>query len=155
MKILMVCLGNICRSPIAEGILRHKASRAGLRWTIDSAGTGGWHAGQPPHHLSQKVALLHGIDIGGQRARQFVPEDCHYFDRLYFMDSDNLADARHLAGRHWIPEKAMLLLHELQPGTTKGVPDPYYGTEPDYHEVFQLISRACDAIINRYANSKA
>jgi len=78
MKILMVCLGNICRSPLAEGILLHKAKKAGLNWTVDSAGTNHYHIGEPPHHLSQKVAKLNGINICDQKARRFVKED---FDR--------------------------------------------------------------------------
>src|SRR5882757_6521724 len=80
MKILMVCLGNICRSPLAEGILQDKAFKAGLNWSVESAGTNSYHIGEPPHHLSQKVARQHGIDISKQRARRFVAEDFEIYD---------------------------------------------------------------------------
>src|SRR5690349_25013459 len=83
MKILMVCLGNICRSPLAEGILKHKAKAAALDWTVESAGTNGYHIGAAPHHLSQKVALLNGINISDQRARQFVKEDSDRYDKVH------------------------------------------------------------------------
>ncbi len=150
MKILMVCLGNICRSPLAEGIMQHRATTAGLPWTVDSAGTGNWHTGQPPHRLSQKVSLQYGVDIGGQRARQFSAADVARFDQLFFMDQTNYEDARRMAGQHWDASKAMLLLDVLHPGEGREVPDPYYGTEQDYHDVFHLISQACDAFIARH-----
>ncbi len=146
----MVCLGNICRSPLAEGILQHKAHAAGLNWEVDSAGTGGWHVGQAPHRSSQKVARHYGIDISAQKARQFRPSDMMEFDIIYFMEEDNYLDARQMAGDMWDDSKARILLNELHPGSNKPVPDPYYGTEPDYHDVFHLISRACDAIIEKW-----
>lgn len=150
MKILMVCLGNICRSPLAEGIMRHKAQAAGLPWHIDSAGTGAWHAGEPPHRLSQKIARHYGVDISSQRARQFSASDCELFDAIYFMDYHNLEDARQMSGQYWRHEKACLLLDVLHPGQQRGVPDPYYGTEQDYHQVFAMIDEACQAIISRH-----
>jgi protein-tyrosine phosphatase len=143
----MVCLGNICRSPLAEGIMQHKALQAGMPWMVDSAGTGNWHIGEPPHRLSQKIALHYGIDIAGQRARQFKPEDCVRFDHIYFMDIHNLRDARNMAGNLWVHHKASLLLDVLHPGAQREVPDPYFGTEQDYHHVFHLISEACEAIL--------
>ena len=146
----MVCLGNICRSPLAEGILQHKAKKAGLNWTVDSAGTGNWHVGKPPHELSQKVAQLHGVPIGQQKARQFEPEDMQYFDKIYFMDAQNLNDARRMAGPLWEEKKAELLLNELYPGQNRSVPDPYFGEEPGYHQVFSLLEKACDTIVARY-----
>ena len=152
MKILMVCLGNICRSPIAEGILQHKAKQAGLNWTIDSAGTNGYHVGQAPHKLSQKVAKLNGIDICGQRARQFVKEDFDRFDKIYAMADDVLDDIKHITGEKWDSSKADLLLNELYPGQNISVPDPWYGTEPGYHEVYKMIHEACDKIISKYAD---
>lgn len=150
MKILMVCLGNICRSPLAEGIMQHKAAAAGLPWTVDSAGTGNWHTGEPPHRLSQKIASHYGVDISHQRARQFSAADVARFDLLFFMDRSNYEDARRMAGQHWDASKAMLLLDVLHPNEGHEVPDPYYGTEPDYHQVFHLISEACDAFIARH-----
>ncbi|HLG41641.1 MAG TPA: hypothetical protein VI461_18315, partial [Chitinophagaceae bacterium] len=88
MKILMVCLGNICRSPLAEGILQDKAFKAGLSWSVESAGTNGYHDDEPPHRLSQKVAKLNGIDISSQRSRRFVPEDFEMYDKIYAMAAD-------------------------------------------------------------------
>jgi len=150
MKILMVCLGNICRSPLAEGILQHKAALAGLNWLVDSAGTAGYHTGEQPHVLSQKVALLNGIDIGQQRCRQFVKHDMLNFDRIFVMDSDNYAEVKRISGPVWDGAKVSLLLDTLYPGQKKNVPDPWYGTEKDYHFVFDMLSKACDKIVEDY-----
>src|SRR6476469_3786927 len=108
MKILMVCLGNICRSPLAEGILKHKAKAAGLKWTVESAGTNGYHIGEAPHHLSQKVAPLNGIDICDQRARQFVKEDFDRYDKIYAMADDVVDDIKSIAKNKWDEEKVDL-----------------------------------------------
>jgi protein-tyrosine phosphatase len=147
MKILMVCLGNICRSPLAEGILKHKAKDAGLNWTIESAGTENYHIGKPPHELSQKVAKLNGIDICSQRARQFTKDDVNRYDKIYAMSEDVLDEMRRIAKDKYDASKVDLLLNELHPGKNKSVPDPWYGPEPGYHEVYQLINEACDRII--------
>lgn len=155
MKILVVCLGNICRSPLAEGILQHKAEKAGLNWIIESAGTNGYHTGDAPHPLSQKVARLHGIDISGQRARRFVAGDFQAYDRIYALASDVLDEMRRIARHEFDPQKADLLMNELNPGSNQDVPDPYYGAEDGYHEVFAMISEACDAIIDNHARSMA
>ena len=154
MKILMVCLGNVCRSPLAEGILQHKAKQAGLNWTIDSAGTNGYHVGEPPHRLSQKVARLNGIEICNQKARDFVPEDFERFDKIYAMASDVVDDIRMISGKRFNPSKIDLLMNELYPGKNLPVPDPWYGPEPGYHEVFDLISRACEKIIQKSLKEK-
>lgn len=151
MKILMVCLGNICRSPLAEGILAHKARLAGLDWTVESAGTNGYHVGEAPHHLSQKVARLNGIDICGQRARRFVAGDFERYDQIYALAEDVLDDIRRIAGRSFDAGKADLLMNELYPGKNMDVPDPWYGPEPGYHEVYRMIDRVCDAILKKYA----
>lgn len=150
MKILMVCLGNICRSPLAEGILQHKAWQAGLQWKVDSAGTGTWHIGQPPHLLSQKVATLNGIDIGQQRCRQFRKEDMLHFDLIYVMDENIYEDVKSMSDKLWNEKKVDLLLNELYPGENRSVPDPFTGTEPDYHEVFKIIEEACSKIVEKY-----
>jgi protein-tyrosine phosphatase len=154
MRILMVCLGNICRSPLAAGILQHRADEAGLDISVDSAGTAGYHIGEPPHHLSQKVARMNGIDLSGQRGRQFLKEDMDHFDHIYVMDSENYNDVRRLAGNKWDAGKVALLLEELYPGENRGVPDPWYGNEDGYHKVFDLVDRACGRIINKYAPVK-
>ncbi|HEY1021332.1 MAG TPA: low molecular weight protein-tyrosine-phosphatase [Flavisolibacter sp.] len=150
MKILMVCLGNICRSPLAEGILKHKAKEAGLEWTVESAGTNGYHVGEAPHHLSQKVAKLNGIDICEQRARRFVKDDIDRYDKIYAMADDVIDDIRMIAKEKYDPAKVDLFLNELYPGKNASVPDPWYGTEPGYHEVYKLIHETCEKIISKY-----
>ncbi len=147
----MVCLGNICRSPLAEGILQHKAKAAGLNWKVDSAGTNGYHIGEAPHKLSQKVAELNGIDICQQRARQFVKEDIDRYDKLFAMADDVLEEMETIAKEKWDASKADLFLNELYPGENRSVPDPWYGTEPGFHEVYKIIDEACNAIIEKYA----
>jgi protein-tyrosine phosphatase len=137
MKILMVCLGNICRSPLAEGILHHKAQQEGLLWTIESAGTNGYHVGEAPHRLSQKVALQNGIDIGHQRSRRFTAADFR-------------EEMQRIARKDFDAAKVDLLMNELHPGKNMDVPDPWYGTEPGYHEVFAMIDKACDKIVEKY-----
>jgi protein-tyrosine phosphatase len=155
MKILMVCLGNICRSPLAEGILEQKAKNEGLSWMVDSAGTNnGYHVGEAPHSLSQKVASLHNVDISTQCARAFVAEDFDRFDKIYAMSSDVLVDMKNIARKKYKAAKADLLLNELFPGENRDVPDPWYGEEPGYHLVFDLIDQACDKIIQKYGHLK-
>lgn len=151
MKILMVCLGNICRSPLAEGILQHKADEAGLNWIVESAGTGNWHVGEAPHPLSQKVAGMNGIDISHQQCRQFRKEDMIRYDLIYAMDEENFSNIKVMSGKLWNEEKVNLLLNELYPGKNMSVPDPWYGEEPDYHKVFELIEKACDQIILKHS----
>ena len=147
MKILMVCLGNICRSPLAEGILQHKAKKEGLDITIESAGTNGYHVGEAPHQLSQKVARLNGIDICGQKARRFVKEDFDRYDKIYAMADDVVDEIKRIAKEKYDAAKVDLLMNELEPGKNVSVPDPWYGPEPGYHEVYKLIDTACNKII--------
>jgi protein-tyrosine phosphatase len=149
MKILMVCLGNICRSPLAEGILQHKANKAGWNWKIESAGTNHYHIGEPPHKLSQKVAKLNGIDICEQRARRFVAEDFTRYDKIYALADDVLDDIKDIAGNKFDSSKVDFLMNELYPGENRSVPDPWYGTEPGYHEVYNLLDAVCDRIIEK------
>lgn len=146
----MVCLGNICRSPLAEGILQHKSRQAGLNWTVESAGTNRYHIGEAPHPLSQKVALLHGIDISQQRARRITGADFERYDKIYALAGNVIVDMQSLARQQYQPGKVDLLMNELHPGSNMDVPDPYYGAEPGYHEVFKMIGEACDSIISRY-----
>ena len=126
MKLLMVCLGNICRSPLAEGIMKHKAHEAGLDWTVDSAGTGHWHTGTPPDPRSIAVAGQHGIDLTSQRARQFQPIDFETFDKIFVMDTQNLRDVLRLARTDEHRSKVERILNQSHPGQEGSVPDPYF-----------------------------
>ena len=153
MKILMVCLGNICRSPLAEGILQDKAFAAGLAWSVESAGTNSYHTGEAPHPLSQKVARIHGIDISHQRARRFMARDFEIYDKIYALGKDVLRDIRFIAQDKFVASKIALLMNELNPGEDRDVPDPWYGPEPGYHEAYKLIEAACDTIIRKYSIS--
>lgn len=153
MKILMVCLGNICRSPLAEAILQRKADEAELDWTVDSAGTNSYHIGEAPHHLSQKVASLNGLDISMQRARKFMAQDLEDYDIIYAMANDVLDDIRATARKDYNKEKLILFLDEMHPGQHRDVPDPWYGTEPGYHDVYALLEKSCDVIINKYKDN--
>ena len=145
----MVCLGNICRSPLAEGILQKKAWEAGLDWHVESAGTNGYHNGEAPHNLSQKVARMNGIDISQQRSRKFIAADFDTYDKIYALAEDVMDDIRRIARNKFDPAKADLLMNELYPGRNLDVPDPWYGTEPGYHEVYAMIDKVCDAIIQK------
>lgn len=134
----MVCLGNICRSPLAEGILRHLAPD----WEIDSAGTGSWHVGDPPDRRSVAVARRHGIDISGLRGRQFQVADYDEFDRIYVMDVDNYRDVIRKARTDADKAKVQLLLDNQQ-----SVPDPWYD-DALFEPVYNMIYKACEKIIN-------
>lgn len=142
MKILMVCLGNICRSPLAEGVMRHMVEKEGLDWEIDSAGTGNWHVGQPPHHGSVRVARHHDIDISSQVCRQFSVSDFDEFDLILVMDKSNLRDVLSLARNEADKKKVQLFLGD------KEVPDPYYTNL--FEEAFELIEKGCQDIIEEY-----
>ena len=150
MKVLMVCLGNICRSPLAEGILKSKAANEQPAWFIDSAGTGNYHIGEPPHKLSQKVALANGIDISRERCRQFIARDMEKFDMIYVMDSDNYNDVRHICRHNFHAQKVDLIMNAIYPGENRQVPDPWYGGEDGFQKVFDMLDKACDAIMLRF-----
>lgn len=150
MKILLVCLGNICRSPLAEGILQHKAKQAKLDWEIDSAGTNGYHTGESPHHLSQKVAKANGIDISKQVSRRFTKEDIEQYDVIFAMAEDVMQDIKRIAKEKFDDRKVRLFLEELYSGENRDVPDPWYGDEDGYTEVYTIIDAACEAIIKQH-----
>lgn len=150
MRILMVCLGNICRSPLAEGILRRQIEEAGLDWTVDSAGTLNYHEGSPPHPDSQKVAKFNGIDIGAQRARQIRLEDIDSFDIIYALAADVQTGIQQMFGDRFNPNQVSMLMNELYPGQNQQVPDPYYGTEEDFHRVYALLDQVCAAVIRNH-----
>jgi protein-tyrosine phosphatase len=145
-KILFVCLGNICRSPVAEGIMLHLNQTLQLGHEIDSAGTAGYHIGDPPDPRTIENALKHGIDLRALRARRFSVQDFEYFDSIYVMDRNNLRDVLRLSKSDKHRSKVSLLLDLLQAGSAQEVPDPYYGSEQDFEEVFQLVYQACSLI---------
>jgi len=149
MKILMVCLGNICRSPLAEGILRAKVNSRGLDIKVDSAGTGGWHIGQGPDPRAIDIANKYGIDISQQQARQFSSTDFEDFDIIYAMDDSNLSDIVSLANSNKDLEKVQLILNEINPEDNTPVPDPYYGGDDGFEKVYQLLDAACEIIIKK------
>ncbi|MES2113335.1 MAG: low molecular weight protein-tyrosine-phosphatase [Bacteroidota bacterium] len=140
MKLLMVCLGNICRSPLAHGIMEHLAKAQGLDWEVDSAGTGNWHVGEGPDRRSTRTAREHGIDISGQVCRLFRVSDFDYYDHIFVMDKNNLRDILSLARNDEDRKKVKLLLDD------KIVPDPYYD-DGQFEPVFQMIEKGCREII--------
>ncbi|WP_074491822.1 low molecular weight protein-tyrosine-phosphatase [Mucilaginibacter polytrichastri] len=140
MKILMVCLGNICRSPLAEGIMQHLADEQHLDWQIDSAGTGNWHVGQGPDRRSTRVARERGVDISKQVCRQFNVSDFDEFDHILVMDKNNLADVLALAPNVQAKQKVKLLLGD------KEVPDPYFDDKL-FEPVFDLVENGCKEFI--------
>ncbi len=146
MKILMVCLGNICRSPIAQGILEHKIARHSLPWTVDSAGTGAWHSGEPPDPRSIEVAARFGLDISSQRARQVRSVDFDEFDLILAMDSSNLRDLKKMAVNPEEEAKIHMILNLVQPGSNRGVPDPYWDND-GFVKVYHMLNEACDKLI--------
>lgn len=152
MKVLMVCLGNICRSPLAEGILRHKAGLRGLNWHIESAGTGAWHVGEAPDPRSQKVARQNGVDISKQRAQQFSPYHIETFDLIFAMDSSNYQDIIRHAKTDAERNKIQLIMNMVEPGKNTAVPDPYYD-DYLYDKVYSMLDAACTAIIDQYGNT--
>ena len=146
MKILMVCLGNICRSPLAEGILRRKVAERGLDWTVDSAGTGNYHIGELPDPRSIAVAQAHGIDITAQRARHLVAADLDRYDLLLAMDAENYQNIRRLARTDAQRNKVKMILNYATPGRNAGVPDPYWNDD-GFEGVFRMLEEACTAMI--------
>ncbi|MEZ7900283.1 MAG: protein-tyrosine phosphatase [Flavobacteriales bacterium] len=150
MKILMVCLGNICRSPLAEGILAHKVKENGLDWEIDSAGTAAYHVGNLPDERSIEVANKYGIDLTNQRARQFKANDFKEFDVIYAMDTENYNNILNLAKYETEEQKVKLILNEIEPDSNSSVPDPYYGGEEGFENVYQMLDLACEEVLNKF-----
>ena len=144
-KVLMVCLGNICRSPLAEGILRSKCDTL----IVDSAGTASYHVGEPPDHRAINVARKNGIDISNLRARQFSINDFEEFDFIFAMDTNNYKDIINLTKSNEHKKKVFLILDKLNQ-SNQNVPDPYYGGDEGFNKVFNLLKKACNAIIEKY-----
>ena len=149
MKVLMVCLGNICRSPLAEGILKEKIKENNLDWTVDSAGTGSWHVGDRPDPRSIAVAATHGLDITTQRGRQLKRDDLENYDLIFAMDSSNYQNILKLATSDIQRKKVQLVMNMEKPGYNQNVPDPYWGDD-GFEGVYQMLDRACTAIIEKY-----
>lgn len=145
MKILMVCLGNICRSPLAEGILKSKVSSN--RFYIDSAGTSAFHEGELPDPRSIAVAKKHNIDITDQRSRPFIVKDFDRFDLIYAMDNSNYSNICNLARTEEDLGKVKLILNEIPPKNNLDVPDPYYGGDNGFENVYQMLDACCNNIV--------
>lgn len=149
MKILMVCLGNICRSPLAEGILQSKIEQHSLDWQVDSAGTGSWHVDESPDHRSVAIARKYDIDISRQRARQFRSSDLKDFDLIFAMDSSNYQHIVRMAATEQEREKVQLIMNLVNPDSNQNVPDPYFDSD-GFEQVFQMLDKACDRVIERF-----
>lgn len=148
-RILFVCLGNICRSPMAEGIFRHKAEEFGLDVEFDSCGTGGWHVGEAPDARARQCAKSYGVDISKLRARQFSSEDFDRFDMIFAMDTSNYRDIVSLAKKEHHKSKVRLMLDEIYPDENRSVPDPYYGGAQGFDHVFDLLSQAAERVLGK------
>ena len=143
----MVCLGNICRSPMAEGILSKKLESTELIVTVDSAATSDYHIDQQPDERAIANCKTHGIDISHLRGRQFSVEDFDAFDRIFVMDSSNYENVVALARDEEDTKKVQMILNLSQPNTNMSVPDPYFGAEDGFENVYQLLDAACDVLI--------
>ncbi len=146
-KILMVCLGNICRSPLAEGLLASKLPKK--KFVVDSAGTGNWHVGKQPDDRSIAVAQKNGLDITYQKGRQFTVFDFDAYDYIYVMDNTNYNDLIAMAKNESQKEKVELILNELFPGENVDVPDPYYGVAFGFDNVYRMLDESCEAIAKK------
>lgn len=146
-KILFVCLGNICRSPMAEAVMKNLIKQKGLeeKIVVDSAGTGDWHTGKPPHEGTQEILSRNNISFEGQRARQIIEEDVENFDYIIGMDSENVGNIRRLAG-FALAGKVERLLDYLDDYPIADVPDPYY--TGNFDEVFEMVSKSCEKLLD-------
>lgn len=147
MKIVMVCLGNICRSPIADGLLRKKVAEAGLNVEVDSAGTAAFHVGNPPDARMQATAKSMGCPIDKLRARQFVVEDFDRFDRIFVMDESNKRNVLSLARNSHDEAKVEMILNLSHPNQDLEVPDPYYGGDQGFIDVYKMLDEATDVLM--------
>lgn len=150
----MVCLGNICRSPMADGLLRRKVKEQNLNVLVDSAGTANYHIGSPPDHRMIETAKSRGTDIHNLTARQFSQKDFQDFDLIYVMDESNLSNVIKLTTNSTEQQKVKLILEELYPNESKRVPDPYYGSMKDFMDVYNLLDKVTDVIIEKIKNGE-
>jgi protein-tyrosine phosphatase len=152
MRILMVCLGNICRSPLAEGIMKAKAKKYNLDMEVDSAGTAAYHTGELPDLRSMEVAAKNGIDLSDQRARKFQAADFDRFDKIFAMDRYNFSDLAAKARNGNDSGKIEMILNKTNPGENRDVPDPYYGGKDGFDNVYKMLDEACEIIAREIAN---
>lgn len=150
-KIVMVCLGNICRSPLAEGILASKLPRD--KFIVDSAGTGDWHIGQSPDERSVAVAKKNGLDISNQRGRQFKITDFDTFDYIFVMDKSNYENVLALAKNPNHKAKVKLIMNELYPEKNQEVPDPYFGMHNGFDIIYSMLDEVCETIAEKLKNN--
>lgn len=148
-KVLMVCLGNICRSPMAEGILRKHIENAGIKAIVDSAGTADYHTGEPPDLRAVATLREKGIDISGLSARQFSVRDFDEFDIIYVMDSSNLNNVLSIARNDQDRAKVQLILNLINPGMNRTVPDPFYDDISGFESVYKLLDQVSAAIVSQ------
>ena len=154
MKVLMVCLGNICRSPLAEGILRHKAESQSIDIEVDSCGTANYHVGEHPDPRSISKANDYGIDISTLHGRQFTISDFDTFDHILVMDKSNYQNITRLARNQKDVEKVEMMLNFSTPGLDQDVPDPYYGGIQGFENVYQMLDKASDSFIRTHIHGK-
>lgn len=145
----MVCLGNICRSPMAEGILRAHIEESGIKAIVDSAGTSGYHSGESPDFRAVRTLKKKGIDISGLSARQFTVQDFDDFDYIFAMDSSNLMNILNLARNEEDKSKVHLVMNIADPGKNQSVPDPYYGGMDGFEDVYQMLDKASKEILRK------
>lgn len=151
-KVLFVCLGNICRSAMAEGILRDKVKSQGLNISVESAGTSNYHIGEAPDRRMQQKAIEHGLNISNQRGRQFITEDFDEFNYIFAMDKSNRDNILRLARNESDENKVDLFLNLSHPTQDLSVPDPYFGGEQGFEDVYQMLNEACDAFLTNIGN---
>ena len=148
----MVCLGNICRSPVAEGVMKAKVEEHGLDVFVDSAGTSGWHDGELPDNRSMANSKENGIDISDQRSRKVVLSDFEEFDLLYAMDESNYNNLLNMSPEKY-HHKVKMILNEVHPGENMSVPDPYYGND-GFQLVYDLLNEACERVAQNLKNNE-
>ena len=150
----MVCLGNICRSPIADGLLRKKVKENNLNIFVDSAGTAAYHIGKTPDKRMCDTARQNGTNIDNLSARQFSTQDFDDFDIIYAMDESNRQNIVSLARNNFDRKKVRLILDELVSESNLSVPDPYYGTLADFNEVYELVDKVTSVIVTKINNGE-
>ncbi len=148
----MVCLGNICRSPLAEGLLREKVKN--MEVTVDSAGTSAYHVDEAPDPRSIQTGRKYGINISDLRGRQFTPDDFDNFDKIYIMDDSNYQNVMSLARNEQDKAKVDYILNEITPYTNNPVPDPYFGGDQGFEDMYKLLDKATDSIVEKIKNGR-